>query len=251
MEQTEVNYTTLVKTDKLFDNKVPYSYDNLVKNLELVNSDLGNMNPYAYLQAIFEFTKAMAQLGSALSTAFADVTEKVEVWRSLYKVNYPELSSMQSVMEKELELKVAELNGENNKSLGHKKGTQYATYISGTRTLVRNSWFLHFLLVMLKKLNTTEDSFSKIVKQAYDEALAPHHSWLIRKGAGLALNFAPSKRDTVYKAFFGKYKIVYFLGTEQPSSDVKEKTEKLIFEIEKLQSYIKKWLETRKLLDLP
>jgi hypothetical protein len=212
MEQTNIDWVAKVKDDKNFDSKVPFNYDNLVKNLELVNSDLDNLNPYAYLQAIFEFTKAMSKLGSALSTAFSDVTEKVDIWRNLYKVYYPELTTMQSVMNKEIELKLTELNGENNSSKGHKKKTPYETYTSGTRTLVRNAWFLHFLHTMFKRLSTTDESFSKIVKTAYDEALAPHHSWLLRKGAGIALSFAPSKRDIVYNAFFGKLNYLYYRG---------------------------------------
>lgn len=191
--------------DANFDLKVPYSYNNLLTNLEAVNKDLDNLNPYQFLTPIFEYTKAFQLMGSALSMAFSDITEKVGIWRDLFKDNYPNLRTMQEVMLKEGELKIQELNGENNSKLGQKKGMEYAKYTSGTRTIIRLSWFLKFMHEMFTEMIETNDSFSKIVKKSYEKALAPHHSWLVKQAAGVALSFAPSKRELPAKVFFGTF----------------------------------------------
>jgi hypothetical protein len=70
-------------------------------------------------------------LSTAISVAFSDITSKVDIWRGLFKNNYKEAKSIQEVMQKEIDLKLCELNGENNSKLGHKKKTEYYTYTSG------------------------------------------------------------------------------------------------------------------------
>jgi hypothetical protein len=194
--------------DRYFNTKDPYSYDNVIKNLELVNTDLDNIKPFEFCQAVFEFTKAFATLGTAVSMGFSDITEKVQIWRDLFNI-YTDSDSLQSVIDKEIDLKIIELNGENNKKKGHKKGTTYAKYSSGARTLVRLGWFLHFMHHMFVGLLTTKDAFTKIIKKSYEVVLSPHHPWLVRQGASVALSFAPSKRESALKIFFGIYYLIF------------------------------------------
>jgi hypothetical protein len=42
------------------------------------------------------------------------------------------------------------------------------------------------------------------LKSAYTKTLAPHHGFIVRNGAKLAMNFAPSKRALPMKYFIGK-----------------------------------------------
>ena len=190
--------------DNNFSHKTTYSYERLMKSLEEVNTDLENLKPFAFLATIFEFTRAFKQMGSSISMAFSDITEKVDIWRNLFKTEYPQASTLQEVMTKEIELNLQKLNGDNNSSLGHKKKTQYHNYTSGCRTMVRLSWFLHYMITVFKKLVQTELAFNKCLDKSYDEILAPHHPWLVKKAAGVAFGLAPSKRTTAYKILVGK-----------------------------------------------
>lgn len=84
------------------------------------------------------------------------------------------------------------------------------TYVSGARSLVRLCWFLDFVTTLLRVLlpgallgadvevpdNVPADgmaSLSDAGKYAYDQALAPHHPWLLRKTVSAGLLLLPSK----------------------------------------------------------
>lgn len=189
--------------DRNFNANDPYSHSRLVYYLSRVAEDLDHLKPFELLAGIYEFTRAFGQLSSALSMGFSDITSKVENWRNLFKNYYPQHQDIQSVMITEVMLNIHELNSENNSDLGQKKGSPYYTYESGTRTLLRLSWFLNFLLEIFKSLLETQNTFDKCVTDAYEVVLAPHHPWLVRKAAGLALSFAPSDRKHALKVFFG------------------------------------------------
>lgn len=208
MEQNKIlgqeqNFRSLLLDDANFDQRVEYSIDKVVEHFDKLTQDLDHLNPYYFLSAIYEFTKAFKRFSSALSMGFSDITEKVKVWRDLFQFHSEtEINDLQSLMEKEISLGLQNLNGENNSSLGHKKGTKFYTYVSGCRTLVRLSWFLNFLYQTFKNMLNTSDPFSTCIKQAYESALAPHHPWLVKKSVSLVLNIAGSKREPALEAFF-------------------------------------------------
>jgi hypothetical protein len=199
------NWRELILDDKNFDSTVVYDYDKLLKHLDSIKSSLDNINPYDFMSASFEMTKAFSMLGSALSMGFSDITTKVQLWRDLVKTYYNEESfnSLQDIMGKEIELKLHMCNGDNNRSNGFGKTTQYYLYVSGTRTLLRLNWFFDFISTIFKNILNSKDVFSTCIKNAYYEVLAPHHSWLVKQSVGMALNFAGSKREPALTAFFG------------------------------------------------
>lgn len=210
MESTTNNWREQLADDNNFSQKVPYDIDNIIALLEKLTADLDHMDPYLYCSIMYEFTKAFGNLSSALSMGFADITEKVGIWRGLFKIhNEDDINDLQSLMQKELKNGLEKCNGDNNSKVGHKKGTTYYKYVSGCRTLVRLTWFLHFLTKTLQNMLNTKDDFSKCIKNAYSEVLAPHHPWLVRTSVGVALGFATSKRGPAYKAFFGKYDLCF------------------------------------------
>lgn len=198
--------------DKNFDQKVPYDVEKIISNFEKVSSDMDRLKPYELLSGIYEFTKAFSNLSTSLSMGFSDITSKVDVWRNLFKTIYKdeEYDSIQSIMEKEIDMNIHILNGDNNSKHGHKKNTTFYLYESGTRAMLRLSWFLNFLLQTFRNMINTTDPFNKCIRSAYDTVLASHHPWLVRKGVGIALGFAGSKRGPALKAFFGK-KIIYII----------------------------------------
>lgn len=203
-------YSKLID-DKNFNANEPYNYNRLIDYLTAVSEDLDHIKPFELLAGIFEFTKAFGQLSTALSVGFSDITSKVDIWRKLFIDYYKEKEDIQSVMITEVMVGIHELNGENNSSLGHKKNTPYYNYTSGTRTLLRLSWFLNFLQTIFKNMLETNEPFNNCVTKAYEVVLAPHHPWLVRKGAGLALSFAPKDRKNALKIFFGNNHLNYLL----------------------------------------
>jgi len=202
------NWRSDLLNDNNFEQVVPFSYETITFHLEKTNQDLDNLNPFSLLRAIWEITKAFKSLSSALAIGFSDITSKVNVWRDNFKNLYTSETTMNEVLAKEISLGIHKCNGDNNSKLGFKKGSPYANYVSSTRTLLRLSWFLDFMNNIIKISCEKEDkSFSDCIKLSYVIALGPHHPFLVRKGAQIGINFAPSKREKAMKAFFGNNNI--------------------------------------------
>lgn len=73
------------------------------------------------------------------------------------------------------------------------------SYNSTARNLYRGCWFFDFLHEIFK--GVTEDRKSKLSKlatDAYYKALGPHHPWVLRKVAGVAMN-AINYREVFFK----------------------------------------------------
>lgn len=68
---------------------------------------------------------------------------------------------------------------------------------SGCRTLLRLHRALKWLELFLQKLGTSEEDGdpSKMCADAYQEALAPYHSWWVRQAASLAFMALPSRQE--------------------------------------------------------
>jgi hypothetical protein len=228
--------------DSNFDPKTGYSYERLVNLLEEASKDVENLKPYEFLGGIYEFTRSFKKISSSLSMGFADITEKVGIWRDIFKKTFPEARTIQEVLKNESELNLQQLNGDNNSSLGHKKKTQWHGYVSGTRTLLRLTWFMKFMMTLLTKMIKTDDSFNKCIKQSYDEILAPKHTWLVRKAAGVGFSFAPSKKTAAYSVMF---------ESEEENDETRKKVTHVIELLDKIYQHLHKWYEDKKLLDLP
>ena len=243
-ENTTVWFTDQLKNDKNFDQNVPYDYDKVIGFFEKIVLDTDHINPYYFICAIYEFTKAFSAFSSALSMGFSDITDKCNTWRDLFKNYFSDENyvDMQAVMVKEVEMNFHMLNGENNSKYGHKKGTPFYTYVSGCRTMIRLSWFLEFLYTTLNNMLNTNDTFSSCIKKAYQDVLAPHVGWIIRTSVGVALNLAGKQRGPALVAFFGK---------EELDEEVQAKMIKLTSLMYVTFTGINSWLDQRKLLDLP
>ena len=75
---------------------------------------------------------------------FSDITEKCELMRKRFN-EYPDAVSIQDLCNKEIQLDIYKLNGDNNKSLGH-HNDEYSNYVSACRTFLRLLWFLEYLI---------------------------------------------------------------------------------------------------------
>ena len=196
------NWKALLQDDKNFDQKVPYNIKSVEEKLTVASKDLDHLNPYYTLSPIYDLTKIFYNISSALSMGFSDITTKVGQMREKFK-EYPNVENIQQLLGKEIELDIYKLNGDNNSSLGYKKG-EYKKYISACRTFLRLLWFMEYLIkVFSKMLDKNETSVKKILGSSYDEVLAPRHPWLVRQavGAALTLSCRGTKEDVVKLIF--------------------------------------------------
>ena len=148
---------------------------------------------------LLEFTKLFAFMGKTMSSAFSDITTKAEYISRNGKL-HTDVSTLNEILEKEQKIGIHTLNGNNNKKQGHGKGSEWANYISSSRTLLRNLWFLDFVEGII--LNLVEDpkkSLRNCAGEAYDKSLGPHHPWIVRTGAKAGLMTVPNREKFVLK----------------------------------------------------
>lgn len=74
---------------------------------------------------------------------------------------------------------------------------QKKDYVSGCRTLLRLHRGLDFTRDFLRRMSQlkADEKTSEACKISYQETLAPYHTFLIRKGAGLAMSMGLPTRD--------------------------------------------------------
>jgi len=64
-----------------------------------------------------------------------------------------------------------------------------AGYTSTSRHLYRGCWFMDFLHAIFAGFYDYRTAkLSKVAGEAYNKALAPHHPWMLKKIAGVAMN---------------------------------------------------------------
>ena len=111
--------------------------------------------------------------------------------------------TMNQMIDEEIALNVTGLNGDNNKSKCDKskpKDSWEWKYNSSARNLVRMWWLTKFLTKLLDNvMNHEEMTLVANCKDAYQTGFAEHHPWLVRTGAGLAMNAAGQKASLFTK----------------------------------------------------
>ena len=96
----------------------------------------------------------------------------------------------------EADMKVVELNGDNNKKMlpKDKKESWEWKYVSTGRHLVRMHWLTNFVKTLFDILTSDQNAtLSKALTESYEVAFAPNHPLIVRTAAKLAMKAAPSK----------------------------------------------------------
>ncbi|XP_070696016.1 ceramide-1-phosphate transfer protein [Pempheris klunzingeri] len=164
--------------------------------------------------------KFLNSLGSVFGFISKDAVNKVKILVAyLDGENGSQYATIQSMVKYELENELVDLT---------KRGSHPE---SGCRTLLRLHRALRWLELFLERLRTsTEDSKTSVMcAEAYNESLAQHHPWVIRKAAGMAFCVLPGR-----PAFFEVMnvgppeQVVAILGEAVPLiSEVYQVTEEL------------------------
>ena len=149
-------------------------------------------------EIIQEVMKFFAMLGGIVKRGFREVMVKEAIMRSNidHVKSKKRMTHLLEFIEWERKKDLHNLNLDNNKKLGHKKGSHYAKYEGTTRTWFRLMWFVEFLTEIFTHFAATPDmSFRECVKRAYDKALGPYHPFLLRAAVKAALVGAPSRKS--------------------------------------------------------
>lgn len=172
-------------------------------------------NAYKYLQtkkdvpfveienSLNEISKLFRQLNTFLGIAFNDVQAKVAIING-NRTMKPEINGFMEFIRYEMGLGIHKLNGENNSKFN--PPAQYKKYVSTARSLLRMMWLMTFIRVFFNDALTmkTTEKLSGMLDHAYDEAFGEKHSWIIRKGAKVAMMAAPNKKFLI-ETMLGKY----------------------------------------------
>lgn len=88
---------------------------------------------------------------------------------------------------------------EKDNNLLHKKN-----YTSGSRTLLRLHRGLDFIRLFLKRISELkeDDNTAQVCKECYEATLAKYHTFVIRKGAKLAMYAMPNRDELLKKVTF-------------------------------------------------
>ena len=93
------------------------------------------------------------------------------------------------------------------------------TYQSTSRTLFRGCWFFDFLEHVMNGITDRDAKMSKIATEGYNHGLGPHHGFMLRSVAGIAM-----------KAIQGRDKFIAGFIAEQSTALNMEYTEDILYE---------------------
>ncbi|XP_037714322.1 ceramide-1-phosphate transfer protein [Drosophila subpulchrella] len=145
----------------------------------------------AYLAAYEEIMKFFQLMGSVFSFVSSDVRTKIDILYTLRSKDTEEVehfSTFSTMLEYEKEAQLLNQKG----------------YVSGSRTLLRLHRGLDFVYEFLNRIQALPDDQKTVdvCKAAYDDTLGKHHSFLIRKGARLAMYAMPTRGDLLKRVCF-------------------------------------------------
>lgn len=197
-----------------------FSLQEVLDTFKLCLSDSKDVYLEHYVAGWRGLVKFLNSLGSVFGFISKDAVNKIKVLVShLEGENGSQYVTIQSMVQYELEQDLVDLT---------KRGSHPE---SGCRTLLRLHRALRWLELFLERLRTSsEDSKTSVMcAEAYNESLAQHHPWVIRKTAGMAFCMLPGR-----PAFFevmnvgSPEQVVAMLGEALPLiSEVYQTTEDL------------------------
>ncbi|PAA53336.1 hypothetical protein BOX15_Mlig000594g4, partial [Macrostomum lignano] len=131
----------------------------------------------AYADGYDQLLHFLRSLNKAFYFVVQDVDSKLRILRS--HIVGPEAASFSSIAG----------------MLQFESAGGFAGKENGSRTLLRLHRALLFLVLLLDRLVSApaDKSISSIAGESYNESLANHHPWAVRKAVGLALYLLPSR----------------------------------------------------------
>ncbi|XP_017472488.1 PREDICTED: ceramide-1-phosphate transfer protein [Rhagoletis zephyria] len=137
----------------------------------------------SYLEAYEEINKFFQLMGTVFGFVSSDVRSKIDILCE-YRRN-------ESTGERFVTIKTM-ISYEKDEEL-----LKDNSYVSGCRTLLRLHRGLEFIYEFLRRLSELNecDKTHACCKSAYNETLAKHHPWVVRKGAVVAMYALPTQGE--------------------------------------------------------
>lgn len=183
-----------------------FSQERWMKQITLLSETAAEIDIEVFCFLFREICNLFKLMSKAMHIAFHDISTKANTIlanRDYHAANGQAAAtkSLQAFILMEIQEGYHTLNGKtNSEKIKDKTSWQY-TYASTARTALRDMWLLDYVTLMLKDIRDFPDKTMKEVsKNAYEVALAPHHPWLIRNIASVAVAAVPSKEDFLEKA---------------------------------------------------
>ncbi|CAB3362447.1 ceramide-1-phosphate transfer protein [Cloeon dipterum] len=173
-----------------------------------------------YIYAYKELYKFILLMGKLFSFVGSDIKAKLEILEDFRKRDSAgNFLTVKKMIFYELE-----------QDLLDKKG-----YISACRTVLRLHRGLDFISQFLQKVGEIEDQdgTSTVCQDAYNVTLSNHHTWVIRKAAGVAMYALPTKENLLIRLFGGDQEEIKLAKKNLPdmlaaSREVHRRTQKLL-----------------------
>ena len=189
-----------------------FNQERWMKQMTLLSNTAPECNIELFCYFFNEICNLFKLMSKAMHIAFHDISTKAKTImdnRDLHVANSNNnngqadddaTKSLQAFILMEIKEDIHTLNGKtNSQTITDKTSWQY-TYASTARTALRDMWLLDYLTLMLKDIRDfPEKTMKEVSKNAYEVALAPHHPWLIRNIASVAVAAVPSKEDFLEK----------------------------------------------------
>ncbi|KAM6981510.1 ceramide-1-phosphate transfer protein-like [Tautogolabrus adspersus] len=197
-----------------------FSLQEVLDTFKLCLTENKEVNLEQYVAGWRGLVKFLNSLGSVFGFISKDAVNKIKILVGyLEGENGSQYVTIQSMVKYELDNELVDLT---------KRGSHPE---SGCRTLLRLHRALRWLELFLERLRTSsEDSKTSVMcSESYNESLAQHHPWVIRKAAGMAFCVLPGRLAFLEVMNVGTpEQVVAMLGEALPLiSEVYQITEEL------------------------
>ena len=71
------------------------------------------------------------------------------------------------------------------------------TYKSVSWALLMGAWLFDFIAAICKRIGNRDTPLDEVAREAYNEALGPHHNWLLRSAASIGLAACVSRDELI------------------------------------------------------
>ena len=182
-----------------------FSQERWMKQITLLSKTAPDCDIEVFCFLFREICNLFKLMSKAMYLAFNDISTKADTIianREYHASNGQSAAtkSLKAFILMEIQEGYHTLNGKTNSEKIKDKTSWKYTYASTARTALRDMWLLDYLTLLLKDIRDfPEKSMKEVSKNAYDMALAPHHPWLIRNIASVAVAAVPSKEDFLDK----------------------------------------------------
>eukprot|EP00826_Nyctotherus_ovalis_P050462 TRINITY_DN6182_c0_g3_i2.p1 TRINITY_DN6182_c0_g3~~TRINITY_DN6182_c0_g3_i2.p1 ORF type:complete len:224 (-),score=70.91 TRINITY_DN6182_c0_g3_i2:186-857(-) len=175
--------------------------EEIVASLKQIGSNLEQINVHDFTSLCLHFTKLSSSMGRLVAWGFQDIFSKCGILENHAK-RYPELPTLQLIVEKEISQNIHVLSGNNNDQHPQGHVPPYNDYESAARTILRLLWFLTLIRNLLRGLQEDpKRSLSSVGRKAYNESIAPYHPFFLRNAIRLIFYTVPSRKHFVHDTF--------------------------------------------------